>query len=240
MATFHPFPEISAAFNALPPSTPSRIRGTGLLVPFLYATLGLGFGTVAGTALAAASLQGGPVTASELITASSPSDGYAIRPIANVIQSPAVEPQTVPQTAKLEISTSPKPAHPILRIASKHNAVSNLSIASESSDEQSPVNSASITNATPVSTEEAQPDSVTPSQFAFSSEGDATVSDYDASTGRIETYEGRIFVINASAGTSSSTSWQDYQGNLHYRCDQNGSCTLSRSGVVVPNAKLMI
>jgi hypothetical protein len=240
MATYQPFPEISAAFNQLPPSRPTRIRGTGLLVPFLYATLGLGFGTVAGTALGVATMQGGPLTASQLIPASTPADGYTIRPIANVIQSPPVEPQIAPQTAKLEISTTPKPAHPILRFASKHNYVSALSAASEPSEEQSPDDSATATNSTPVSTEEVKLDVAAPSPFAFSSEGDATVSDYDASTGRIETYEGRTFVINASAGTGGSTSWQDYQGNLHYRCDQNGSCTLARSGVVVPNAKLLI
>jgi hypothetical protein len=69
----------------------------------------------------------------------------------------------------------------------------------------------------------------------FMIEGDATVADYDASTGLVETHEGRNFSIGS---VGAGTSWDDYSGHVHYRCDRGGNCTLSRAGVVVPHARM--
>jgi hypothetical protein len=84
-----------------------------------------------------------------------------------------------------------------------------------------------------VSTEIATAEGAAP---AFMIEGDATVADYDATTGLVETHEGKSFSIGPSAGVNSS--WDDYSGHVHYRCDKGGNCTLSRAGVVVPNARM--
>ncbi len=73
---------------------------------------------------------------------------------------------------------------------------------------------------------------------SFFMEGDATVADFDSSSGMIQTDEGKSFLIGMPAGVSSAGPWQDYHRNVHYRCDQSGNCTISGAGVVVPNAKL--
>jgi hypothetical protein len=71
----------------------------------------------------------------------------------------------------------------------------------------------------------------------FYSEGDLTVADYNATSGTIETSDGRTFVLGTTVRASSSTSWDDYRSSVHYRCDQEGSCTLERAGAIAPNAK---
>ena len=71
----------------------------------------------------------------------------------------------------------------------------------------------------------------------FYSEGDATVVDYDSSLNTILTSDGRTFVIGSTVAMSTATPWGDYRSNVHYRCDQGGKCTLTRSGVIALNAK---
>jgi hypothetical protein len=73
----------------------------------------------------------------------------------------------------------------------------------------------------------------------FFSEGDAAVVDYDATLDTILTSDGRTFVLGPTVSMSSAASWNDYRDNVHYRCDQGGKCTLTRSGVVALNAKLI-
>jgi len=71
----------------------------------------------------------------------------------------------------------------------------------------------------------------------FYSEGDVTVADYYAAGDTIETVDGKSFVVGATVSASTATSWDDYRANVHYRCDQNGHCTLSRNGVIALNAR---
>jgi hypothetical protein len=75
--------------------------------------------------------------------------------------------------------------------------------------------------------------------LVFYSEGDATVVDYNAVSGTIETDDGRSFQIGATVSASNAVPWGDYHANVHYRCDQNGNCTLIRTGVVALNARLI-
>lgn len=77
-----------------------------------------------------------------------------------------------------------------------------------------------------------------PLTVSFFMEGDATVADFDSSSGMIQTDEGKTFIIGTPAGVSDGGPWQDYHRNVHYRCDQSGNCTISGAGVVVSNAKL--
>lgn len=72
----------------------------------------------------------------------------------------------------------------------------------------------------------------------FYSEGDATVANYDAAGDTIETADGKIFVVGATVSASNAASWDDYRANVHYRCDQNGHCSLTRNGVIALNARL--
>ena len=73
----------------------------------------------------------------------------------------------------------------------------------------------------------------------FYSEGDATVISYNAAGDTLQTDDGRTFAVGATVSVSSATSWQDYHANVHYRCDQGGHCTLTRTGVIALNARLI-
>jgi hypothetical protein len=77
-----------------------------------------------------------------------------------------------------------------------------------------------------------------PATALFFMEGDATVADFDAGMGRIETDEGKTFLLEKTASESLAGSWQDYHSNVHYRCDQTGNCTIRGAGVTLPNVKM--
>ena len=64
------------------------------------------------------------------------------------------------------------------------------------------------------------------SPFVFTVEGELTISAYDALTGTIETYEGEAFALQNPALTNSGSPAADVSSNIHYHCDQVGSCTL--------------
>ena len=75
--------------------------------------------------------------------------------------------------------------------------------------------------------------------LAFYSEGDLTVTDYNASSGTIESSDGRTFLVGPTVTVSNATSWNEYRAGVHYRCDQSGSCMLMRPGVVASNARVI-
>jgi hypothetical protein len=79
----------------------------------------------------------------------------------------------------------------------------------------------------------------TPAPASLYTEGVLTVSDYNASTGTIQTSDGRTFALGTTVASGNATSWESYRSDVHYRCDQNGSCVLMRAGVVAPDAKLI-
>jgi hypothetical protein len=68
--------------------------------------------------------------------------------------------------------------------------------------------------------------------FIFSVEGDASISNYDALTQTIDTYEGESFSLDQSPSATTEVAWQD---NVHYRCDQSGNCDLVRAGQAFTN-----
>lgn len=76
-------------------------------------------------------------------------------------------------------------------------------------------------------------------QASLYTEGYLTVSDYDASTGTVQTSDGRTFVLGTTVAAGNATSWETYRSDIRYRCDENGSCVLMRAGVVAPNARLI-
>ena len=70
-------------------------------------------------------------------------------------------------------------------------------------------------------------------------EGDITIAAYDATTGMVQTSDGRTFILGTSVAAGNATSWDEYRSGVHYRCDQSGSCLLMRAGAVAPNARLI-
>lgn len=73
----------------------------------------------------------------------------------------------------------------------------------------------------------------------FYTEGDLTVVAYDASTGTIQSADGRTFAVGQTVSLSNSMSWNDYRSDVHYRCASDGSCTLMRPGVIAADARLI-
>ena len=78
-----------------------------------------------------------------------------------------------------------------------------------------------------------------PKPVSLYSEGDVTVAGYDAASGTIQASDGATFVLGTTVAASYATSWSEYHSGVHYRCDQAGSCVLTRAGVVAPKARLV-
>jgi len=72
----------------------------------------------------------------------------------------------------------------------------------------------------------------------FSVEGDDAIVDFDASRGIIETSAGKVFYIDKSGGAASSSKWQDYPVEIHYRCDRGSDCILMHSGAGALHVRL--
>ena len=66
------------------------------------------------------------------------------------------------------------------------------------------------------------------SPLHFSMEGDDAVSWSDASLGVIGTEGGRTFLIDDRSRQYSG--WQAFPAHIHYKCDQNAACTITRAG----------
>lgn len=63
--------------------------------------------------------------------------------------------------------------------------------------------------------------------FHFEIEGDDEIVDFDASQKSLETSAGKTFYVNETLVASSVAGWLDVQANIHYRCDETSTCTLS-------------
>jgi len=214
----------------------------------IYASIGASLGIVSGTAIAVRVFpSNGPVAMSDLAQASASVAGLnSLKAI--ITQIPVLQSQPPTQAAELP-AVLHAPVAVESKIGKKTLAVStNLSAHKHSFsntlaaiDEVSKETSQSVVAQVAPATEAAFSSQVAIAEVPVVAprlmiEGDATVADYDATTGLVETHEGKTFSIGSSAGASSS--WDDYSGHVHYRCDGGGNCTLSRSGVIVPHARL--
>jgi hypothetical protein len=94
-------------------------------------------------------------------------------------------------------------------------------------------------SAAPTNFKPAQLSLDSPAPATVYTEGDLTVSEYDAASRTVETSDGKTFVLGTTVMAGSAASWESYRSDVHYRCDQNGSCVLMRAGVVAPNARLI-
>ncbi len=248
----------------------SRVRASGpkeaaLGLALIYASIGASLGIVSGTALA---VQIWPVNTTvattntaaattDLAQASASVAGLNGPLVAIPGQTPLAQTQAVEPSDAMDLSSLNPAAvgtrHTEKPIVIHHqyapikapSAIALSAVGNSRSNVRSTVNSvasvtpAPVVPAPPASNQVARPQvaAIVP---VFMIEGDATVADFDASTGMVETRDGRSFSIGSAVTASNANSWQEYFGHVHYRCDPGGNCTLSRAGVVVPNAKMAI
>jgi hypothetical protein len=211
----------------------------------IYAAIGVVLGILTGTALASATwLLNTPVASPEMVQVSSSTPGLNIHPIANAVQTPALVNQAV-IPGNQQLSSPLKSTTGTTASAHQHHAVRRLSAALKFTARHKaiPMHQPNVTPHAPApapspsaSYELRLNPEAAPSAFII--EGDVSVADYDASEGIITTDVGRNFVLDRTAAESNGTIWQEYRANVHYRCDRSGNCTLSRAGLVVPNARL--
>jgi hypothetical protein len=222
-------------------------REAAVGLALIYAAMGASLGIVSGTVVAIKVFPlNGPVATSDLAQASASVAGLdgPLKTIAAQVplsqSQPALQAAEISPTPRRAVEAEPIPVRRIpavgLQIAAHKAPFSQKLTVSSGIYEEAPQN--------PVAEKAAAAGPASSSEVAiaevpvpvFMIEGDATVADYDATTGLVETHEGRNFSIGTSAGAGSS--WDDYSGYVHYRCDPSGNCTLSRAGVTVPHARM--
>jgi len=238
MATYLPFSDVVAAYGYRQPP-PAMQHSSLIMLALAYVVMGTALGTVAGTGLAMASSHSGIPTivfqVAPPVQASSTADNVVKPPPqSSVLPSRAVDvPASManPSALKLTRASYQVTHHP--RHAQYPGAtIKQIALAAVPTRIATP---SPVAAAAPVTAAATAPEV---KNYQFISEGDVTVADFDASMGRIETYEGRTFAIGASAVASAATSLQDSGTTVHYRCDQSGSCTLMRAALVMQNVRL--
>jgi hypothetical protein len=60
-------------------------------------------------------------------------------------------------------------------------------------------------------------------------EGDDVIVGDNPSRGTVETSGGRVFQLGAAGMRNRTAEWQVFPASIHFRCDKNGSCTLTRA-----------
>ncbi len=239
MATYLPFSDVVAAYGYRQPP-PTRQRVNLLMLALAYTVMGGALGTVAGAGLAEVSMHTSMPTmvfqVAPPVQASSTVDS---------VVTPSAQTSAVPSMAVTAPASMTKPSPLKLAKAtvqvSQHHTYAPQLITLLNPDAVTAVStfvstSATVTTATPVLPVIAE---TATQNYRFFSEGDATVADFDASEGRIETYEGRTFVLGATTAATAPDSLQDSGSSVHYRCDQSGSCTLSQAGQIMQNVRMM-
>ena len=219
-------------------------RGNVLLLAFAYVVMGSAMGTVAGTGLAMASFHSGIPTlvfqvAPSVQAGSSADSVVKPPPQSSVLTSQAVDvPSSMANPSALKLTKANFQVTHHRRHAHQRRAllkpIALTAVPTQVATLPYVPVAAPVT--APVTAAVAAPEV---KNYRFISEGDVTVADFDASMGRIETYEGRTFAISATAVASAATSLQDSGVSVHYRCDQSGSCTLMHAGLIMQNVRLM-
>ncbi len=250
MATYLPFSDVVAAYGYRQPP-PARQRGNLLPLALAYMVMGCALGTVAGTGLAMATLHPGnptlvfqdapPVEANatvEHVVTAAPQVTATVQPAVETSRAASVpasisKPSPI-QTAAVSVPVTPNQTH-------AHHGNGQIKAIARP---VVPAEIATVPNHTPSQVEAGAPQlpavvSAGTENYKFFSEGDVTVADFNAITGTIESYEGRTFVIGASAAASAAASLEDSGSSIHYRCDQSGNCTLMRAGLIMQNVKLL-
>jgi hypothetical protein len=77
-----------------------------------------------------------------------------------------------------------------------------------------------------------------PKPSPFYIEGDDSIAGYDASAGIIETFTARRFLVDKAGAAANALKGLDFPIDVHYRCDQSATCTITRAGGGMLHAKL--
>jgi len=72
----------------------------------------------------------------------------------------------------------------------------------------------------------------------FAIEGDDELVGFDQSNGIIQTNARKTFLVAVASIGGNSSAWQQWPANIHYKCDLNASCMLTRRGATVLHAQL--
>jgi hypothetical protein len=225
----------------IPEAETLRIRDDSTI---RFASAAVAFGIVFGVALAATAgnVLVPPSVPAQAVTVSSTAvaDSSDASPSAHAqshhrkASKPAItQSSSSVQPVALKVSTSRKSSASHHRHGPRKASLTRIAFHPHSSEASLRIPSAPLPP--PVSLESRPAPQMAVSFFV---EGDATVADFDSSSGMIQTDEGKTFLIGMPAGVSNGGPWQDYHRNVHYRCDQSGNCTISGAGVTVSNAKL--
>jgi hypothetical protein len=239
MATYLPFSDVVAAYGYRQPP-PARQRVSLLMLAFAYVIMGSALGTVAGTGLAMASFHSAGIPTLVFQVAPPVQASPSVESVAKAPQQlPLLMSHAIDVPASVAKPSPLKLAKASLQVTHQHYAhhrsvqPKQIAIAAVSTDFTTPSPVMDAAPALPAVVETGT------ENYKFVSEGDVTVADFDASTGRIESYEGRTFVLGAMDVAWAASSLQDSGSSVHYRCDQSGSCTLMRAGLVLQNVRLM-
>lgn len=254
--------EVSAAHQF--PAPPARI--SLIAIPLIYAGMGVALGTTAGLALA---ILGAPTGVSAALNNSTPTVSTTSAPVASPGAQPSASenspPAVVVQVADRGDSAAHQPgtdttqANPAPQPEPSHALRFTLASRASASAKNPLLRSVHVHKhrkrpiTVPAQSELASAPVVVPEQMdggqrsfdeetkpsTVYTEGDFTVANFDAKVGTIESSDGRTFVVGITIVASNANSWGDYRSNVHYRCSQTGSCTLSGPGVVAPNARLI-
>lgn len=242
MATYLPFSDVVAAYGYRQPA-PAKQRLNLLMLAFAYVVMGSALGTVAGTGLAMVSFHSGlprlvfqvapPVQASA--TVATAATAVAAPPQLPVLTSQATTaPVRIAKPSPVKLTNANlHVTHPRSNVPQVKTSFHQFALTATSTP---------IATLSPVTAAAPAPQAVAETaakDYTFFSEGDVTVADFDASTGRLESYDGRVFVLDTTDVASAGPSLEDSGSSVHYRCDQSGSCTLFRAGQILQNVRLM-
>ena len=203
------------------------------------AMFGMVFGaTIAATFATAPSLMGALNSGSDNSNAASVTSA----PVAQSVHSSSVQTPAGKQSTKKAGSSVSTPAvgnSATHKRHAFHSASARMRFAAwhKASHHRSHIARPAIAPVQPSPSQTATPNDVAKS-YAFFVEGDVTIADYNASTGTIETNDGRSFTIDTTVDATNAKVSLDYFGSVHYRCDQGGNCSLRGGGMVVPSAKM--
>jgi len=240
--------QLALGFGPLPQVGPAR--PFIMVHTLMYATVGAALGTLVGVTLAAtpwrANAPSPQVDFAQVSATVAPAKSY---PLASAGGAAHLQSQTVSQPT---VHRSSAPAPPVVKTtpvratspAHRRHVSRGISAIGRSSSSPAPLYSYNphiVTNPPPAApAAQAATPSNEPAPLILAIEGDLTLVNYDASAGTIETQEGKTFLIGATVSESAAQRWQDSQGNVHFRCDLSGNCTLFHAGVVVHNARMTI
>jgi hypothetical protein len=130
-------------------------------------------------------------------------------------------------------------SHPLMKAPEHHPLAASLQKPTPSgpSSVKLPSAPAAVTVTQPMPPQLATTASA-PQPFQFAVEGDDEIVDVDTSQHSIQTTAGKTFLVREQLAAADGDGVLDELANIHYRCDQSASCTLSLSDATVLHATL--